>query len=428
MSILKIKDEQTNRWIGIPAVTGSDQEAINTWLEAHPEATTTVQDSSLTEAKFSDALKLKTVKDYVTPQMYGAKADGSTDDVEAFENALNIGKIVFIPEGDYYLSRAIDNPAAIKMIGAGYTSNIRCGGSFLKNRISSSYLADFRIYCNQENNITAFPAVIAGSCIYHIWTKYFYAIFEDIESVSIIDSCNFQFIQGYFCNYLADSFLTNNYINAPKVSNPQTICFKSGIHSTIANNFIDYMYKVFNCTAASMKALVVTGNVFDVCFCIFYDCVNGVTFTGNTIANLKKRDDWDVSGNDEMNTKLWCVIKRVKDGLPFANSVFTGNSFQAFDEYDMYMDCETSGYPTYDFLIDELVPASKINYFAYKSNNPRDFENVMIRPMLKRTVTELPKAALSGESRSFNHDEVVYNSNLYINLDGTWVQMTNSGS
>ena len=48
--------------------------AVGAWLDDHPEATTTVQDGSLTEAKFSDALKLKTIKDYVTPQMFGAKA------------------------------------------------------------------------------------------------------------------------------------------------------------------------------------------------------------------------------------------------------------------------------------------------------------------------------------------------------------------
>jgi hypothetical protein len=156
--------------------------------------------------------------------------------------------------------------------------------------------------------------------------------------------------------------------------------------------------------------------------------VSGVSFTGNTISNLKKRNDWDVSGNEEMNTKPWCVIKRSISASPIVDSVFTGNSFQSYDSYDMYMDCEDSGYPTRDFLVDELIPADKVNYYAYKSGNPRDFENIMIRPMLKREVNSLPSATLSGSAKTFNHDEVVYNGNVYINLNGSWVQMTNASS
>ena len=75
---------------------GSVGEAVNAWLDEHPEATTTVQDGSLTEVKFSDALKLKAIKDYVTPEMFGAKGDGYTDDFAAIQAALNAtGNVVF---------------------------------------------------------------------------------------------------------------------------------------------------------------------------------------------------------------------------------------------------------------------------------------------------------------------------------------------
>lgn len=74
---------------------------VNTWLDEHPEATTTVQDNSLTLDKFTDELKLYTKKDYVTPQMFGAKADGKTNDSNAIQQAIDSGITVFLPKGIY---------------------------------------------------------------------------------------------------------------------------------------------------------------------------------------------------------------------------------------------------------------------------------------------------------------------------------------
>lgn len=86
-------------------------EAVDNWLDQHPEATTTVEDGSITELKFTESLKLKTVKDYVTPQMYGAVGDGVTDDTQAFKNMLASGKdMIIIPDGNYYISDTLVFP------------------------------------------------------------------------------------------------------------------------------------------------------------------------------------------------------------------------------------------------------------------------------------------------------------------------------
>ena len=87
------------------------QATVTSWLDAHPEATTTVQDGSLAAAKFTDELKLQTIKDYVTPQMYGAKGDGETDDTNAIRAAIAGAAAVFVPKGRYIVSSTIAIPA-----------------------------------------------------------------------------------------------------------------------------------------------------------------------------------------------------------------------------------------------------------------------------------------------------------------------------
>ena len=47
---------------------------------------------------------------YVTPQMFGAKADGTTDDTQAIQSAMNSDKEVFFPEGNYKITSSIVIP------------------------------------------------------------------------------------------------------------------------------------------------------------------------------------------------------------------------------------------------------------------------------------------------------------------------------
>lgn len=75
-------------WIG-----DNIDESVYEWLESHPEAVT--------------------MNWFVTPQMYGAKADGVTDDLTAFNAAIASGKQVIIPAGSYFLSETIFSDESI---------------------------------------------------------------------------------------------------------------------------------------------------------------------------------------------------------------------------------------------------------------------------------------------------------------------------
>lgn len=139
-----------------PAVA---QQVISDWLDAHPEATTTVQDGSITEAKLaqdvladlaeidtlSEAIvpltpsatsgdvgkfmKVKTVSGgkvtayefdsaggggsvdlfYVTPEDYGAVGDGETDDSQAVQDACDAGYAVYFASNKtYYLASNVN--------------------------------------------------------------------------------------------------------------------------------------------------------------------------------------------------------------------------------------------------------------------------------------------------------------------------------
>lgn len=59
-------------------------EAVDEWLDEHPEATTTVQDWSLTANKL-----VKGTLGFVMPEMFGAVGDGITDDTQAIKNCID---------------------------------------------------------------------------------------------------------------------------------------------------------------------------------------------------------------------------------------------------------------------------------------------------------------------------------------------------
>lgn len=122
------------------------EKTIKRWLDEHPEATTSVQDKSLTDAKFSDALKFATLKDYVIPEMFGAKGDGVTDDTQAFKDMLENNTAILIPNGTYLITEPLYMLQGTQIEGCGQHSIIKCNsddGLFMVN--GECHIRDLRI-------------------------------------------------------------------------------------------------------------------------------------------------------------------------------------------------------------------------------------------------------------------------------------------
>lgn len=101
-------------------IGGDVRDETDAWLDAHPEATTTIQDGAITKAKINTAFLPEIENAYVTPQMYGAVADGTTDDAAAIQAAIDSGFPVLIPTGEYYISQElVINRNGVEIIGCG---------------------------------------------------------------------------------------------------------------------------------------------------------------------------------------------------------------------------------------------------------------------------------------------------------------------
>ena len=129
---LRTKGNGATEWanIGLPTDEQTSQ-AVNNWLNLHPEATTTVVDGSLTYSKLVNG-----TMGYVTPEMFGAVGNGIEDDTEAVAEAIafNGGDIIVLFTKQY-LSDAISLKSGNKLIFKDGSELIQKGGNDVESYI-----------------------------------------------------------------------------------------------------------------------------------------------------------------------------------------------------------------------------------------------------------------------------------------------------
>lgn len=167
--------------------------SIKAWLTEHPEATTTVQDGAITEAKIAAEFLPYISNSYITPQMFGAKGDGVSDDTESIASCFAYARVqksvIFFPAGNYGISKPLSVNFDIKIIGenafiiplkemthfmgintsektnSGYISGLgfSAGNAFsVSTGVKISYVANFRLHGLKIFNTTVGIDYIAG--------------------------------------------------------------------------------------------------------------------------------------------------------------------------------------------------------------------------------------------------------------------------
>lgn len=186
---------------------------VDSWLDRHPEATTTVMDGALTLPKFSESLKLVTVKDYDTPEMYGAKGDGVTDDTEALAAMFNAGKGCYRLNADYAISERLNVSGHIFGHGTVRAYNkIRINDAFF-NLTGDLLLEGVSFDCESNIPFTGSDYPLQFNMILNCEENDYDVIIDNVKAVNgytIFVRCYHH--NGYFrlsnCNFKAT--LTNN--------------------------------------------------------------------------------------------------------------------------------------------------------------------------------------------------------------------------
>lgn len=113
------------------------------------------KDKTVAEIHEDVAADIASLARYVTPQMFGARGDGVTDDTEAFQNAIASGYCVFVPDGRYIITNVVVNGELV-IDGNGEKSVIVCSGTgFTLNSASAKKtIKNLKFDCNSGSAIT----------------------------------------------------------------------------------------------------------------------------------------------------------------------------------------------------------------------------------------------------------------------------------
>ena len=213
--LLRSKGNGLTEWAnaGLPTDEQTAQ-AVSDWLDAHPEATTTVEDGSLTLGKFEEG-----AISFVSPEQFGAVGDGVTDDTEAWQAAVDSG----------YPVRATGKAYKVEQIDVTKNTIIDANGA------DFTYSGDKCFYCKGEvvATLTDQPDYSNGQENYAITDEEYsdYTGFAMLKGTNNFELSRPYYLGGFVCLFW-DGVITSPYpIDVTGVSieiiNPVTVVIKN---------------------------------------------------------------------------------------------------------------------------------------------------------------------------------------------------------
>lgn len=321
-------------------------EATDEWMRDHPEIITTVQDGSLTEVKFADSLKAKTIKEYVTPEMYGAVGDGVENDTQAVKDAVASGKQVVV-FNHHYINDSITITSNCKILfldgayldydGTGnavhvtgnnvviQNCNLRSHGSTVTNKRGIGVALDGCENAVIENpNIRGFSEGIKvnngakSNIIYNPYIWYF-----DV-GIHLINASDCRVIGGYIDGKTATA--SGNVCGVKNEGN------SSFFNSFMGVSITSCIYGFYNATTSNTTPIIMIGCYAEVCHTAYLKCDSGSVGVVSFGCNF---DDFPnnkqgVVGNQIADFNLQNIGGRVfgSDGILIKSS--TPNSTKTF--------------------------------------------------------------------------------------------------
>lgn len=403
----------------------------------------------------------------VTPEMFGAKGDGVTDDTAAFNAALKdaAGKCLHVPAGKYLITSTlyIHDGTTLYGDGAGSIILTKVEDGYVFNGVNANGTVSTTIksvlICGicfdnklQQDSVTKlqpgdFIGVFSGSRMYRCHVTHYYSVFSSVTNVSTLSDNRFSYIYHLFCRSTMDSTMDGNYINASRYGNPhKSRCFEHSCDSlTFTNNFVDYFRDFLIAKYTTGSKFV--GNTFSRMVNVFHDTLQDFTVTGNTFNYITyTKSIWTVlteEQQEQLANETWSVIKFDNEFITTAhhmrNVTFTDNvCINPVDNY-IYIADNSAVYPancefrantfTTDHVTPSGVRAHFINYPLLDRYNV--MKNVYFDFWDMKEYTELPDPVTKRKPGqpivSFPYMRAVYKNNIYINIHDSWQKETHIG-
>lgn len=354
--------------------------AVAAWLDEHPEATTTVEDRSLTEEKFSDALKLQTIKDYVTPEMFGAKGDGVTDDFVPMQHALNSGKPVNLV-GKTYLVGGNGNfviahdftmyNGTIKIPSASEAVRI-VFESFSSNPVGT-YVIDNVVFESTKDQTCVDTFAPSDTLCSNIWLFHLnYAkkvtltncIFKDIDYVFKIDTplsfsaigCKCTGTLQWLQMFGTELYLENVIIQQDEEANSLYHCvYEHGSEDEVSNDTLvnciltgnSYPYHGFGNRTRSRKLRMDNVTIKAKTVCFINDSDNSVTNLNNCSFESSVLFQYTttkiVIKNSDIKVDFICILNNLSGEVEMIDCTYTGSLYADNLNYLKMVGCRIIG-------------------------------------------------------------------------------------